>query len=107
MFFNQKWDIILHPITHFNLDTFKEFFGPNNITICSRQIDTTVEGHIISSMFKGDLNMFEFLLGFEVPVWITLFISTLLIPLAIALIDKSFNGYFANLWNYAYVLLSE
>jgi len=65
------------------------------------------DGFITSISRPRQRHPFEFILGFEVPVWIALFITMLIIPLSFCVIEKSFSGYFKNLWNYSYLILSE
>ncbi len=106
MLWSEEWDIILHPITQSNMELLKETIN-HSFTVLSRPINFITEGHIISAIRPGERNIFEFIFGFETPVWITLFLSMLLLPLTIAFIDKSFSGFFTNLWNYSYLILSE
>jgi hypothetical protein len=106
LLWSEEWDIILYPITQSNMELLKETVN-HSFTVFSRPINVITEGHIISAIRPGERNIFEFVFGFETPVWITLFLSMLLLPLTIALIDKSFSGFFTNLWNYSYLILSE
>jgi hypothetical protein len=85
----------------------KDMLDFDQLAYPSRAMGMQSDGVIASITRPGERHSFEFILGFEFPVWITLLITMLLIPLSFANIEKSFSGYFKNLWNYSYLILSE
>jgi hypothetical protein len=98
--------VFLYPVTKPFVDLAIEFVG-EGITKLSTTVGIQVSGHILSKRYPGEHYLFEFLLGFEIPVWISLALVMILNPLTLALIDKSFSGFFKNLWDYSYLILSE
>jgi hypothetical protein len=87
------------------MELAKEVIG--DFAVLSRALSIKIEGLIISLVRPGERNILDFVMGFETPVWILILLSILSIPFAIALIQKSFSGFFTNLWNYSYLILSE
>ena len=79
----------------------------SNMLSMSRFIGIISEGNIISKVVEGKRDLFQFILGFEYPVWISILISINVIPITFSIIDKSFSKFAKDLWNLSFILLSE
>jgi len=104
---SDEWRLYLNPFSANFLQSLQRFIDFRSIGYLSRQLGMKSDGFIASMTRPKQRHLFEFIDGFEVPVWITLFITILTIPLSFVVIEKSFSGYFKNLWNYSYFILSE
>ena len=91
VFNGDNWDMYLFPGTEWGITFVTKYFGDNFLKL-SNAIGTMVEGQIISIIETEERNIFEFLIGFEIPAWIILF-AVLIIPITLALIDKSFSEF--------------
>jgi len=85
----------------------KNLVDLNELGYPSRTIGMGSDSYISSISRPRQRNSFEFIYGLEAPVWIALFVTILIIPLSFCVIEKSFSGYFKNMWNYSYLILSE
>jgi len=104
---SDKWRLVLYPTTAEIMGMLNSIIDINQFGYQSRAMGVESEGTIASISRPRQRHPFEFVLAFEAPVWITLFITMLLIPLSFCVIEKTFSGYFRNLWNYSYLILSE
>jgi hypothetical protein len=107
LLYSNKWRLVLYPFTADFIDLTKDIVDLSELGYPSRAMGMISDGDISLISRTRERHPFEFVLGFEAPVWTALFITMLLIPLSFSVIEKSFTGYFKNLWNYSYLILSE
>jgi len=88
---DKNLSLTLYPLTHSNKMQIIEKIGV--LLKSSRAIGLHFEGHILSAVRAGDHHPFEFISGFESPVWIALIITIVLFPLLFALRDRSWSEY--------------
>jgi len=104
---SNSWKLLLHPITPSLIEAAEQVVDTSQIATTTRALGIQSDGYISTIPHIFQRNNFEFVLGFEVPVWIILLLTMLSIPIPLAMAEKSFSGYFTNLWNYSYLILSE
>jgi len=102
-----EWKLFLYPLTARYKELVKDYINLNEIGYPSRAMGVRTEQQVSSISRSRQRHPFEFVLGFRAPVWIALLITMLIIPLSFCMIEKSFSGYFRNMWNYSYLILSE
>ena len=102
---NTNFSFMLVPLTQSHLEMVNEFLP--NFVFLSQTIGIKTEGHILSKVITGKRQLFEFLLGFEYPVWISILVSLLFISITFSFISKSFVSFMRNLWELSFVILSE
>jgi len=101
-----NFTFILNPLTPSQFTTVNEISDTAFLNV-SNTLDVKYDGYIISEPRPGQRDIFEFLNGFQIQVWITLLLTIFFIPLALALVKKKFSDYFTDLWNYSYLILTE
>ena len=103
---SDKWDILLYSTTNVQTELVETYLGMKSFKI-SHPLGEVMEGQIISRVVHGERDIFNFMLVYELPVWILLLFSIILISFTFSLADKSFSKFFSNLWKYSYLILSE
>jgi len=101
-----NWSFFLYAATANNLHV-AEFYVGDQLFTRSRAISIEHEGRVTSLIEPGKKDLFEFILGFEYPVWIALVLTMFFIPLAHGIINKSFSNFTKDFWEYFYVISSE
>ncbi len=96
-YLSNDWSFFLFPVSPSMMAYGNDILGSEHFYNRSKFLGVDSEGHIISKIKPGKRIAFEFLRGYEGPVWITIILFSFLIPFAMALINKTFEGFFANL----------
>ena len=104
---NENGSIVLYPLTQSLMELIERLLSDSNMLSMSRFVGIISEGNIISKVVEGKRNLFKFISGFEYPVWISILISIIAIPITFSIIDKSFSKFAKDLWNLSFILLSE
>ena len=104
---NKNYSFLLYPLTQSEVKLVEEYLPIFDIIFMSRFIGIISEANIISKVVEGKRDLFEFISGFEYPVWISILISINVIPITFSIIDKSFSKFAKDLWNLSFILLSE